>query len=143
MAVKLLAPVFALVIWSLVMLVWMAAKRTPALLRLKLTPEQARGGRGSDLDKLLPREANWPAHNYVHLMEQPTIFYATVLGLAVLGQGHALNIALAWSYVGIRIAHSIWQAKVNSIPVRAGLFFLSTLALLALAIHGLIGALAA
>ena len=143
MAVKLLAPVFALVLWSIVMLVWMAVKRSPALSKLDLSSEQMRGGRGSDLDKLLPREINWPAHNYVHLMEQPTLFYATVLGLAVLGQGHPLNIALAWSYAGIRIVHSIWQATVNSIPVRAGLFFLSTLVLLALAVHGLIGALAA
>ncbi len=143
MAVKLLAPVFALVLWSIVMLVWMAAKRFPALAKLDISPEQARGGRGSDLDRLLPREVNWPAHNYTHLMEQPTIFYATVLGLAILGQGHPINIALAWSYVGLRIAHSIWQAKVNSIPVRTGLFFLSTLVLTALAIHGLMGALAA
>ena len=143
MAVKLLAPVFALVIWSIVMLAWMAIVRLPALKGLKLSREQARGGRGPDLDRLLPREINWPAHNYAHLMEQPTIFYATVIGLAVLGQGNMLNIALAWIYVGLRIVHSVWQAKVNTIPVRASLFFLSSLVLLALAIHGLIGALAA
>lgn len=143
MSVKLLAPVFVLVIWSIVMLGWMAFVRFPALKSLKISRDQARGGRGQDLDKLLPREINWPAHNYVHLMEQPTLFYATVICLAVMGQGNMINLALAWGYVGLRIVHSIWQAKVNTIPVRASLFFLSTFVLLALAIHGLIGALAA
>jgi hypothetical protein len=137
MSTNLLAPVFALVLWSLVMLVWMVALRLPALAKLKLTTEQARGGRGSDLDRILPREINWPAHNYLHLMEQPTIFYATVLSLALLGAGTPLNLGLAWAYVGLRIVHSVWQARVNTIPVRASLFFLSSILLLVLAANGL------
>ncbi|MBU0554661.1 MAG: MAPEG family protein [Alphaproteobacteria bacterium] len=141
MSVNLLVPVFALVLWSLVMLFWMVALRLPALAKLKIPPEQARGGRGQDLDRLLPREINWPAHNYVHLMEQPTIFYAAVVGLALLGQGTMLNVALAWGYVAIRIVHSIWQAKVNTIPVRVSLFFLSTILLAVLAVNGLLAAL--
>lgn len=141
MSLSLLAPVLALVLWSLVMLVWLVIARTPPLLALKLTSEQSRGGRGGDLDRILPREVNWPAHNYAHLMEQPTIFYATVLALALLGAGTPLNLGLAWAYVGIRIVHSIWQAKVNTIPVRVALFFLSTLALMALAVNGLLVAL--
>ncbi len=142
MAVKLLAPVFALVIWSLIMLGWMAVARMPALARLKPNRAQLGDARGADMERLLPREINWPAHNYVHLMEQPTLFYATVLGLAVLGQGHAINIILAWSYVSLRIAHSIWQAKGFDMRGRAGLFAVSSVVLLALAVHGLIGVLA-
>ncbi|MCW2412497.1 MULTISPECIES: MAPEG family protein [unclassified Sphingobium] len=141
MSVNLLLPVFALVLWSIVMLVWMVALRLPALSKLKISPEQARGGRGQDLDRMLPREINWPAHNYAHLMEQPTIFYATAIGLALLGQGTTANIALAWAYVGIRIVHSVWQAKVNTIPVRASLFFLSSILLAVLAVNGLLAAL--
>lgn len=141
MSANLIAPALALVLWSLIMLVWMIAMRFPALMKLKLNSEQARGGRGSDLDKILPREINWPAHNYVHLMEQPTIFYATVLGLAILGQGTPLNVGLAWTYVGLRVVHSIWQAKINTIPVRASLFFLFSVVLMILATNGLIAAL--
>lgn len=143
MSANLIAPLLALVLWSLVMLVWMLVLRLPALARARITPEQARGGRGSDLDRILPREVNWPAHNYIHLMEQPTLFYATVLALALLGQGTPLNVGLAWSYVGLRIAHSIWQAKVNTIPVRASLFFLYSIVLAALAINGMIAAMGA
>ena len=137
MSINLLAPVFALVLWSLVMLAWMVVLRLPALAKLNLSTEQARGGRGSDLDRILPREINWPAHNYLHLMEQPTIFYATVIALALLGAGTPLNVGLAWTYVGLRVVHSIWQARVNTIPVRASLFFLSSIVLLVLAANGL------
>jgi len=142
MVAPMIAPALVLVIWSLLMLIWMAAVRMPALAKLKIDPEQARGGRGQDLDRILPREINWPAHNYAHLMEQPTIFYATVLAIAILGAGTPLTLGLAWTYVGLRVIHSIWQATVNSIPVRASLFFLSSLVLLALAINGLVIALA-
>lgn len=142
MVAPMIAPALALVIWSLVMLTWMAAVRMPALAKLKIDPEQARGGRGADLDRILPREINWPAHNYAHLMEQPTIFYATVLAIAILGAGTPLTVGLAWTYVGLRVIHSIWQATVNSIPVRASLFFLSSLVLLVLAVNGLVVALA-
>ncbi len=142
MAASLVAPALALVLWSLVMLIWMLARRVPALVGLKLSTEQSRGGRGSDLDRLLPREINWPAHNYAHLMEQPTIFYATVLGMAIIGAASPLNVALAWAYVGLRVVHSIWQASVNTIPVRASLFFLYSIVLAILVVNGLVAALA-
>ena len=141
MSANMIAPVLALVLWSLVMLIWMVAVRLPALSKVKLSSEQARGGRGQDLDRILPPQSNWPAHNYAHLMEQPTIFYATALAIAVLGQGTALNLTLAWTYVALRVIHSIWQAKVNTIPVRASLFFLSTFVLVALAVSGMTAAL--
>ncbi|MBO9576182.1 MAG: MAPEG family protein [Sphingobium sp.] len=134
MPMPILAPAAILVLWSVLMLLWMLATRIPALAKLNIPAEQSRGGRGSDLDNILPRELQWKAHNYNHLMEQPTIFYAVVLILAVIGQGTGLNVTLAWAYVILRILHSLWQALVNSIPVRLGLFALSTIALGALAI---------
>ena len=71
-------------------------------------------------------------------MEQPTIFYATVAILAIANAGGGTNTTLAWAYTGLRIVHSIWQATVNTvIPVRFGLFVLSTFCLLALAINAL------
>jgi hypothetical protein len=132
-----LAPAAVLVLWTLVMLVWMATTRFAAVSKAGIDIAKAPpGGRGQDLDKILPPEVNWKSHNYTHLMEQPTIFYAVVMILALVGQGGGLNTQLAWGYTGIRIAHSIWQATVNTIiPVRFGLFVLSTLCLFALAIN--------
>jgi hypothetical protein len=141
-ATPLLAPAAALIIWSIIMLLWAASLRLPALAKLNLPKEKTIGGRGSDLDGILPAQLQWKAHNYNHLMEQPTIFYATVIILALLNQGSAINLGLAWAYVGLRIVHSLWQSLVNRIPVRLLLFTLSTLCLLALAINALSATLA-
>ena len=132
-----LAPAAVLVAWSLFMLFWMGALRLPALARLKLPPERSRGGRGSDLDGVLPRELQWKAHNYNHLMEQPTIFYATVMILALAGPA-TLDVQLAWTYVGTRIFHSLWQALVNTIPVRLGIFTIGSILLVIMAVRALL-----
>ena len=130
----LLGPVVALVAWTIVMLVWMAVKRAP-MIRGREIPD---GSRGVDLERAVPGKAHWPAHNYTHLMEQPTIFYAIVFALILMGFDAAINVYLAWGYVGFRILHSLWQATVNIVPVRFVLFLVSTLCLAALTIHAAI-----
>ena len=84
---------------------------------------------------MLPPSVNWKSHNYSHLMEQPTLFYATIVILALAGAGEGLNVQLAWAYTGLRIAHSLWQALINTIPVRFTLFLLSSLCLTVLAVN--------
>jgi hypothetical protein len=68
-------------------------------------------------------------------MEQPTLFYAMVIILAVAGDTSAESCYAAWIYAGARILHSVWQMQVNTIPVRFMLFAISTLALLVLCVH--------
>jgi hypothetical protein len=131
----LLGPVIALVAWSLVMLIWMAVVRARGFKHHKIDLAARSGGRGADLDGKVDPQFQWPAHNYIHLMEQPTIFYAIVLALVVMDDRFALNLTLAWTYVALRIAHSLWQSTVNKVPVRLTLFALSTLCLLGLTIH--------
>ena len=131
-----LAPAAILVLWSLIMLLWMAAVRFPGMSKagidLKAAPP---GGRGIDLEPMLSAKANWLSHNYTHLMEQPTIFYATVAILALSGAGDGINATLAWAYVGLRIIHSLWQALVNITAVRFLIFLIATICLFALAIN--------
>ncbi len=131
-----LMPVAALVLWSLVMWVWMYATRIPAIMamRMRLDPNAPRGEQMSQL----PARVRWKADNYNHLMEQPTIFYAMALTLAVAGFGDGVNVALAWGYVGLRVVHSFVQALVNVIEVRFGVFVLSSLMLFGLAIRGML-----
>lgn len=137
MNIEMLAPAAALAVWSMIMLVWMAALRLPALAKLKMPAEKSRGGRGSDLDGVLPGPIQWKAHNYNHLMEQPTVFYVVVVILALTG-GSQLDLILAWSYVAVRVVHSLWQSLVNTIPIRLTLFTISSLILTAMAVHALI-----
>ena len=132
----LLGPVVALVAWSLVMLVWMYVARVSAMKRAGISPKGKRGTRG--LDGVIPDEANWKAHNYTHLMEQPTIFYAIVFALVLMGFDHPINVYLAWAYVALRIVHSLIQATVNIVTVRFAIFALSSLCLISLTIHAAI-----
>jgi hypothetical protein len=128
-----LAPVVALVLWTLVMWAWLYATRIPAVNRLKvpLDPTASK----ADFDAALPPEVRWKADNYNHLMEQPTIFYATALSLAFLGQGVGINAWLAWGYVALRVIHSLVQSTSNVIMVRFSIFMLSSVVLLILAIR--------
>ncbi|MEX1667429.1 MAPEG family protein [Zhongshania guokunii] len=128
-----LAPVMILVLWSFVMMFWMAGTRLPAIPKLKLGRDA--GKRTKDLGEKMPPHIQWKADNYNHLMEQPTIFYATALVLAMLGAGEGLNLILAWFYVGGRIVHSLVHATTNVVLVRFGLFVLTSLALLVMAIR--------
>ena len=129
------APAVALVLWSLLMLAWLAATRLPAMAKVGVSLGEVVGKRGVDLEGVIPDRINWKAHNYAHLMEQPTLFYATVIILGVIGRGDGLNLQLAWAYVALRIVHSIVQATWNRVAVRFAIFFLSTAVLLGLALR--------
>jgi hypothetical protein len=130
-----LAPVVALVAWTLIMQLWMYAARIPAMRRAGISLKGRRGTRGGALEGAIPDEANWKAHNYNHLMEQPTIFYAIALTLALLGFGGGINLYLAWGYVALRIVHSLIQATANVVLYRFIAFNLATLCLLGLTVH--------
>ncbi len=109
---------------------WMYATRLPAMrvARVKLDPNVPKG----ELAASLPPRVRWKADNYNHLFEQPTLFYAVALSLAVLGQGSGVNATLAWAYVGLRVLHSLLQALWNKITVRFAVFALSAFTLMAL-----------
>lgn len=128
-----LQPIVALAVWTVVMLVWTLAARMPALRAANIKLGSLVGGKGTDADGVLPAKAQWPSHNYNHLMEQPTLFYAVALVLALSGPLDFWTRMAAWSYVTLRIVHSIWQASVNRVSGRFLLFGLSSLALAGLA----------
>ncbi len=126
----LLAPIVVLVAWSMVMWVWMYVTRIPAIAaaKMRLDPQAPRGEQMASL----PARVRWKADNYNHLMEQPTAFYAVALSLALLDRGTGAPLTLAWSYVGLRVVHSVVQATWNKIEVRFTVFALSSLALIAM-----------
>jgi hypothetical protein len=133
MSTAMLGPVVALVLWSFVMWAWLYATRIPAILKNKLVlgPTTTK----SELNAQLPASVRWKADNYNHLMEQPTLFYAVAVALAILGAGDEINVMLAWAYVGIRVVHSLVQALVNIVMLRFTIFMLGSLVLLALSIR--------
>ena len=128
-----LAPLLALVLWSFVMGAWLYATRIPAVVRNKIVLDPHRPF--EEFNAQLPASVRWKADNYNHLMEQPTLFYAVVLALALLGAGAGLNLALAWLYVGLRIVHSLVQATVNIILIRFAIFMAASVVLLVMAVR--------
>ena len=130
----LIGPVIALVCWSLVVMVWLGYERVRNILRLRLSRDAGKFAR--DLDALMPDRARQVSANYMHLMEQPTIFYAVCLSLQFIGQGnHPINIGLAWGYVAARVLHTGVQGTVNNVSLRFALFLISSVFLIALAVH--------
>jgi len=132
---SILTPVLALVVWSLLMFVWMYATRIPAMQAGKIDPQSA--AHPGSLD-VLPSRVRAVADNYNHLMEQPTIFYALVVYLHLTQQGNPVNVGLAWAYVALRVVHSLVQNTTNVVLVRFMVFSLSTLALVAMALHAVL-----
>ena len=132
----LLGPVVVLVAWTLVMMIWMSASRLPAMKEAGIKSRV--GGRGQDLEGVIPASVQWKAHNYMHLTEQPTIFYAIVFALILMGaSGMPMSIYLAWGYTVLRIGHSLIQVTTNVVRYRFSLFLLSSLCLLGLTVQAL------
>jgi len=132
-----LKPVAVLAMWTMIMWIWMYATRIPAINKLPKPTEPGadQGWTPAMLEALLPREIQWKAHNYNHLHEAPTVFYAVALALAITGQGDGLNARIAWAYVMLRIVHSVYQSTINKVVPRFLLFVLSSLCLIALTLH--------
>ena len=120
-------PMFAMALLTIVMTVWMFLTRIPAMNKLRVDPQEGQDTR--HLRTLLPHSANRVANNYNHLFEQPVVFYATCIAIAVLGHTDQFFVTLAWIYVLLRIGHSLVQATRDIVMARFTLFLASWLVL--------------
>ena len=127
-----LQPVIALGLWTGVIMIWMYATRVPAIGKLNMSNDEMMHPPGLDA---LPSEVRRISDNYNHLFEQPTLFYATVLTIAIAGHVDAVAVNAAWAFVVLRVIHSLVQTTVNIVLVRFGIFLLSWLALLVLIVR--------
>jgi len=130
------APIIALVLWTFVMCVWLYATRIPALSRHSVVYDRAKPNEAFIAQ--LPTRVRWKSDNYNNLFEQPTLFYAVAIVLALSNAGDAVNLGLAWAYVAVRVAHSLVHALVNVVMVRFALFALGSAVLLALTVRAVV-----
>jgi len=127
-----LAPVLALIIWTLVMMLVMYKRRIPAMNAItKRTQDFIENPK---LGEQIPAKARWAADNYNHLHESPTIFYALMFVIFLMGYTTSLALTCAWIYVAIRVVHSIVQITSNAVMVRFSLFMLSAIMLIIMAL---------
>lgn len=133
MHTPILCAAITLVLWTFVMWLWLYATRIPAMMKGGIVYDPNRPA--SEFMDQIPARVRWKADNYNHLHEQPTIFYAVAIILAMLAAGGGLNATLAWIYVGLRIAHSLVQALVNAVMLRFALFVAASIVLFALSLR--------
>jgi len=137
---SILTPILALILWTFVIWFWLYFTRIPAMQAARIDARKIK--RKSDLDPL-PVNVQQVADNYNHLHEQPTVFYALAVYSHLVGMGDTVNITLAWSYVGLRIAHSLIQCTTNFVPVRFFVFSASSLVLMVIAVRNTLALFAA
>jgi hypothetical protein len=133
-----LQPMAVLAAWSMMMWIYLYIRRLPAMKRIGMLDEPMIGTVGNDIRAKLAGRDQWPADNYNHLMEQPTVFYAVVLLLTVVGAGNGMNATLAWAYVALRILHSLVQVTTNAVKLRFAIHALGTIPLIILTVRALI-----
>ena len=124
-------PVIVLGLWTSVMCVWMYATRIPAMGKAGISPQGAKHTKNIEL----PSKVAQIADNYNHLFEQPTLFYATALAIAVMGHADSIHVQAAWAFVILRIVHSLVQTTINVVLVRFTIFILSWLALIVMLVR--------
>jgi hypothetical protein len=136
-ATAFLAPVLGLIIWTLLIWVLMYARRIPAMQAAKIDPDSAKSPDGAWKEQL-PLSVQASAHNYNHLLEQPTIFYALMFYVTLTAQMSMPIFYVAWGYVALRVLHSIIQVSSGKVMLRFTVFTLSTLALMSMVVMTLL-----
>jgi len=122
------APMFVLCGWTAFVLVLIPITRFTAAAQGKAEQKDFRLGESSRVPEWVVR----PNRNYMNLLELPVLFYTISLLLVITQQATPAMHALAWAYVGLRIAHSLFHLLVNQVLVRFAIFALSNFVLLAL-----------
>lgn len=128
---SILQPVIVLGLWTSIMCIWMYVTRIPAMSKAGIDPQAAKHVK----DISLPSNIAQIADNYNHLFEQPTLFYAITLAIAVLGHGDETHVQLAWAFVILRVIHSLIHATINIVLIRFSVFALSWVALMVMIIR--------
>ena len=125
--IAILQPVIAMGLLTSGMALWMLFTRLPAMSKAGIDPQQAQNT--AKLIDMLPAKVTRVSNNYNHLFEQPTLFYAVAITIAVLGHVDSLHVQCAWAFVILRAVHSIVQATVDIVMARFTFFLLSWVAL--------------
>jgi hypothetical protein len=136
---NMMTPVLALVVWTMVILVWLYLRRIPAMRKAGIDPAKIKGSESYASMPPLNPKAVWVSDNYNHLHEQPVIFYALCFYTHLVGVWDGLNIGLAWAYVAIRIVHSLIQVTTNFVPLRFAVFNLGSIVLAIIAVRNVLG----
>lgn len=120
--VEIFSPVLSLMLLTMLVWVYMYAKRIPFINSLDLTPNEITP---EALTRLSPPSVSNPSDNLKNLFEVPVLFYVLVLYLYVTGQVDQTYLWAAWGFVLFRALHSAVHCTVNIVMLRFALYALS------------------
>src|SRR5262245_1156575 len=120
-----LQPVFTLVAWTFIVLMLIPIARFRSAARGEVAADDFKYGES----ERVPSAVSIPNRNYMNLLEIPMLFYVGCIGLYAVGNVGALSLALAWSYVGLRVIHSVIHLTYNAVLHRLTAFAMSNFVL--------------
>ncbi|MBO9663211.1 MAPEG family protein [Dokdonella sp.] len=120
-----LLPCMTLVGWTLCVLLVMPYRRIKAALARQVTADDFKYGESANV----PPAVRIPNRNFMNLLEVPVLFYVVGLVAYVTQHVDATAVALAWSYVALRVLHSLIHLSYNHVIHRLAVFAASNLVL--------------
>lgn len=124
-------PVAALVFLTLAVLVLVPIRRFIAGFTGQVRMNDFRCGESANV----PAPVSIPNRAYMNLLEAPVLFYVACISYFVTDRVDSSALTLAWSYVGLRIAHSLVLLTYNRVLHRLTLFAASIVVLVMLWTH--------
>src|SRR5262245_2237534 len=111
-------PMLAMFLWTALVVLRNLQVRMTALQPGRLTYRYFELFRGAEPEERIVKTGN----HLKNLTELPPLFYVVLLVIMMTGHSDQVFVALAWTYVGLRIIHSLVHLTINRVPMRFSVF---------------------
>ena len=125
---QILFPMLALMGWTFCVLLLMGSRRISAVQAGRVHAREFALGESA----AVPADCTIVNRHYMNLLEIPLLFYAVSLVYYVTQQADTVALALAWTYVALRLAHSAVHLGSNRLFHRLLAFAFSNFTLMGL-----------
>ncbi len=125
---QLLYAMGALALLTFNVLLFIPIRRFRAAFAGQVGPEDFKLGESARV----PGNVSIPNRNYMNLTELPVLFYAICLMFYVTARTDMTVVWLAWTFVALRVLHSIIHITYNNVFHRLSVFAISNFVLLAM-----------
>lgn len=114
-------PMAVLALWTMTVLLLIPIARFKAGKQGQVTVDDFRYGES----ERVPDSVRLPNRNFMNLLEVPVLFYVAGFTAFLTQHLDGLLMTLAWSYVALRVAHSVVHLSYNNVMHRLSLFAVS------------------
>jgi hypothetical protein len=126
--VSILAPVFALAVWTFLVLTLIPVTRFRAGFKREIRTDDFKFGESASV----PDYVRLPNRNYMNLLELPQLFYVLCVMFYVTNTANSTVVNMAWLFVALRVIHSVVHLTYNNVMHRLVAFAASIFVLVAL-----------